>query len=373
MRVTEVRAITCDVPLERPIVLGDLRYDSRDYVVVEVRTDSGPRGFGFGMARYAPVAAVIERNIAPLVLGEDPLLIERLWEKVYYANLPIGQRGIFMRALSAVDIALWDIKGKAAGMPVWQLLGGARTRIPALVAGGYPIPGRSLGELRDEMADLTNRGFRQLKIAGESLALDTARVQAAREGAGEQADLAFDAHWAWRDITRVAPVVRTWEDFSLAWIEDPCPQEMPGLTERLREHTSIPFAIGEDLVGRWSFAEWMERGLMDVVRLDATCAGGFSEAAKICALAATHGLPVSPHIFPEVHVHLGAAFPHIRAVEITDPPREIDVLYRLFRNGGVTIEDGDVLAPTEPGLGFELDWDAVERYSNGASGRAVAS
>jgi D-arabinonate dehydratase len=360
MRIAEVRAFTCDVPLGRPIDLGYLRYTTRDYVIVEVRTDAGISGVGVGMARYAPVAEVIQRNLAPLLLGEDPHMVEGLWERMYYANLPIGQRGIFMRALSAVDLALWDIKGKAAGLPVWQLLGGTRTRLPVLVAGGYP--GRSLDDLRAEMTDLVDRGFRMIKIAHESLATDTARLRAARQAVGPHTDLALDVHWAWRDISRVASVVREWEDLQLAWIEDPCPMEMPSLTERLRDHTSLPFAIGEDLVGRWAFQEWMARGVVDVVRLDATSAGGLSEAIKVCALASVYGLPISPHIFPEVHVHLGAAFPHIRAIEMTDPPREIDVFYRLLRSS-LHIERGDIVAPTAPGLGLELDWDAVAEFS----------
>src|SRR5579885_3488180 len=126
MKITEVRAITCDIPLSRPIVMGELRYDSRDYILVEVRTDAGISGVGFGMGRYAPVARIVARNLTPLLLGEDPLLTEQLWDRLYYRNLVIGQQGIFMRALSAVDIALWDIKGKVANLPVWQLLGGAR-------------------------------------------------------------------------------------------------------------------------------------------------------------------------------------------------------------------------------------------------------
>src|SRR5438094_385195 len=118
--------MTCDVPVPRPIIMGDLRYNTRDYVVVEITTDEGLSGFGWGMARYAPVAEIIERNLKPLLIGEDPLLNEHLWDRLYYLNLLIAQRGIYMRALSVVDIALWDLKGKAAGLPVWKLLGGHR-------------------------------------------------------------------------------------------------------------------------------------------------------------------------------------------------------------------------------------------------------
>src|SRR6478672_10566988 len=126
VKITEVRATTCDVPLPRPIIMGDIRYDSREYVVVEILSDSGATGIGFGMTRGSPVASIVNRSLAPLLVGQDPLLSEALWDRLYYRNLPIGQRGIFMRALSAVDIAIWDLKGQQAGLPVWQLLGGAR-------------------------------------------------------------------------------------------------------------------------------------------------------------------------------------------------------------------------------------------------------
>ena len=147
--------------------MGDLRFESRGYVVVVVETDAGITGIGFGMTRNAPVGAIIARNVAPLVLGQDPLLTEALWERIYYRNLTLGGQGLFMRALSAVDIALWDIKGQAAGMPVWQLLGGARQRTAISVAGGYPLAGRDDDDLAAEMDDYARRGFSTVKIAGD--------------------------------------------------------------------------------------------------------------------------------------------------------------------------------------------------------------
>jgi L-alanine-DL-glutamate epimerase-like enolase superfamily enzyme len=361
MKITEVRVLTCDVPLSRPVVLGEVKYASRDYVVVEIRTDEGYSGVGFGMARYAPVAQIVERNLAPLLIGEDPLMTERLWERMYYSNLFIGQRGIFMRALSAVDIALWDIKGKVAGLPVWRLLGGHRTRLPVLMAGGYVVPGKKVADLTAELADYASRGFRLVKIAGGDITEDTARLVASRRAVGPAVKLMYDAHSSWREVTAIAATVRRWDELDLAWIEDPFPSELGALTARLRQQTHIPFAIGEEFVGRWAFQLLFKENLADVARVDVTTVGGFTEAVKICALAATDGLPVSPHIFPELHVHLAAALPQVIAVEVTDPPQEIDVLYRLLRRP-LPITDGEVVAPDEPGLGIEIDWSAAERY-----------
>jgi D-arabinonate dehydratase len=359
MKIVEVRAVTCTLPLSRPIVLGEIRYEARDYLLVEICTDEGISGIGFGNARHAPVAQIVRKNLAPLLLGHDPLLSEVLWERMYYSNLPIGQRGIFMRALSAVDIALWDIKGKAAGMPVWQLLGGFRDRIPALVAGGYP--GKGLDALQREVAGYATRGFRMVKIAAENLDQDTARLEAAREAAGGETRLMYDVHWSWRDLAQVLPRVRQWEALDLAWIEDPFPGELSGLTARLRARTSIPLALGEDLAGRWAYRDLLRQGSVDVLRVDATAGGGLSEAMKICALASVEGLPISPHVFAEVHVHLGAALPGVMAVEVTDPAEEINLIHQLFRSS-VAIEGGDVLAPRSPGLGVEVDRVALVRF-----------
>ncbi len=362
MKVTTVRATTVDVPLARPIVMGEIRFDSREYLVVEVETDRGLTGIGFGMTRNSPAASIVSRSLAPHLLGEDPLLTELLWERLYYRNLPMGQRGVFMRALSAVDIALWDLKAQAAGLPLWQLLGGARSRVPVAVAGGYPAADRGLGDLEAEMADYVARGFRIVKIAAGELAEDTERLVASRRGLGGEAQLAYDAHWAWRDLLSTVPVVRRWQDLDISFIEDPFPSEQVALAGRLRDATGCRLALGEDGMGRWLFHELLERHAPDVLRIDATVMGGVSEAVKVCALAATASVPVLPHVFPEIHVHLAAAFPGTLAVEMTDRAYETETLYRLFRRW-VTVEDGQMLAPMEPGLGVVLDQDALERYA----------
>ena len=150
----------------------------------------------------------MDRSLAPYLVGKDPLLTEGLWDALYYRNLPQGQRGIFMRALSAVDIALWDLKGQAAGLPVWKLLGGARERVPVSVAGGYPASDRTLADFEAEMADYAGKGYRTIKIAAGELADDTVRLRAARRVLGPDIALADDIHWAFRDLLSVVPTVR---------------------------------------------------------------------------------------------------------------------------------------------------------------------
>jgi len=340
--------------------MGDLRYDTRDYIVVEIRTDEGVSGFGFGMARYAPIAEVIERNLKPLLIGKDPLMTEQLWDRMYNLNLLIAGRGIFMRALSVIDIALWDIKGKAAGMPIWRLIGGQRTRMPVLVAGGYIAHDRGLDYLGKEVSDYVSRGFRMIKISAGPLEGDTERIKVAKDAAGD-ARLMYDAHWAWRDPKDALRVVRGWDEFDLAWIEDPFPSEQLRPLARFRAETKIPLAIGEDVSGRWAFHRVLEDGLADVLRVDAANAGGFTEAIRICALAAAYGIEVSPHVYPEIHVHLTAALANVTHVEMTDPAQGIEGLHLLMANT-LEVKSGEATAPERPGLGFDLDPSALKRY-----------
>jgi L-alanine-DL-glutamate epimerase-like enolase superfamily enzyme len=366
MHITGVRTVTCSIALPNPIVMGELRFDAREYIVVIVETDAGIAGVGFGMTRGAPVAAIVERNLAPLLIGRDPFLTEALNARLVDRNLMIAGRGIFARALSAVDIALWDIKGQALGQPIWRLLGGARERIPVAVAGGYADPARSLDDLAAEVAGYADRGIGLIKIAADSLANDSARIAAASEALGDRGALAFDAHWAWRRTYDVLPVVRGWAPFGLAFIEDPFAPELTALAVELRAATGIPIALGEEAVGRWAFASLLADQQPDVLRLDATSMGGLSEAVKVVALASVRARPVFPHVFPEIHVHLAAAFSEVMAVELTMPEMGLESLYRLFGDW-VLVEGGEIVAPSRPGLGLTLDEDAVARYAIGST------
>ena len=365
MRITEVRATTVRIPLSSPIVMGELRFDGREYLVLELVTDEGLTGIGYGMTRDAPLGAIVERTVAPRLLGADPLASEAIWQRLYDANLTIGQRGLFMRALSAADIAVWDLKAQAAGLPLWQLLGGARERIPASVAGGYPRPGRTLDSLGEEVAGYAAAGYPWIKIAAGPLADDTERLRVAASAVGDRA-LAYDAHWAWRTLPEVVPTVRTWDEFDLAFIEDPFPSDSPALASRLREWTGIPLALGEDVVGRYAYRDLIAAAMPDVLRLDATTAGGISEAVKVCALAAAESIPVLPHIFPELHVHLAAALPIVMAVEVTDPAQEIDLFWQVLEEPLRPV-DGHVTAPTGPGVGLRLDRAALARFTTDVS------
>jgi D-arabinonate dehydratase len=364
MKIAEIRLTTCRVPLSSPIVMGELRFDGREYLVAELVTDDGVTGVGFGMTRDAPVAAIFARNVAPFLLGADPLSSEAIWERLYNANLTIGQRGLFMRALSAADIAVWDIKARVAGLPLWRLIGGHRDRVPVSMAGGYPRPGVTLDALAREIDGYAADGYPWIKIAAGPLEDDTERLRVSAEAIGGQSLLAYDAHWAWRTLAGVLPTVGRWRDFGLAFIEDPFPSELPRAAAVLRERTGISLALGEDVVGRYAYRDLIAQVPPEYLRVDATTTGGISEAVKICALAAAQGIPVLPHIFPEIHVHLAAGLPVVMAVEATDPRQEIDLMWQLLANP-LRPDHGHITAPDRPGLGVELDHAAMTRFAVG--------
>ena len=362
MIVTEIRVATCRVPLSSPIVMGELRFEAREYLVVEVRTDQGVTGVGFGMTREAPLAAIVARNVTPFVLGADALATEAIWERLYNANLTIGQRGLFMRCLSAIDIALWDIKGQVAGLPLWRLLGGHRNRVPVSIAGGYPRTGVTLDALAAEVDGYAAEGYPWIKIAAGPIEDDTERLRVSADAIAGRALLAYDAHWAWRTVPSVLPTVQTWGPFNLAFIEDPFPSELWRPAAVLRERSGIPLALGEDVTGRHAYRDLIAQVPPDYLRVDATTTGGISEAVKVLALAAAEAIPVLPHIFPEVHVHLAAALSIVMAVEVTDPRQEIDLLWNLLRDP-IQPVSGWMTAPERPGLGVELDEAAIGRFA----------
>ena len=370
MVITEIRVATCDIPLSNPVMLGEIRYDSRDYVLVEITTDDAVSGVSFGLARHSPVARIIERNLAPLILGRDPLDTDGLWDRMYSTNMLIGQQGIFMRALSLVDIALWDLKGQAFGQPLWRILGGAPRPIQTIMAGGYVYPGKTVADLEVELGGYVDRGFRFVKIAAGVVREDTPRVEAARAIIGDGISLAYDGHSAWRTAYELVPTLQRWEDYDLAWIEDPFPGQLTSQVDRLREQVQIPIAMGEDVVGRWAFSELITRGSVDVIRVDATTMGGISEAVRVIAVAGVHGVPVSPHIYHEVHGHLATAFHDIPWVEVTDPAQEIDVYWRVLRSDHEATS-GDYIAPSSPGLGIAIDWEAVESLGSRATVKTI--
>jgi D-arabinonate dehydratase len=359
MKIREVHGLTVEVPPRRPATGRGSAETARDYVVAIVETDEGPRGVGYGPARNGEVASVVQRNLRPLLVGEDPLKTELLWERMYVSTRHIGRTGLVMRALSAVDIALWDLRGQVAALPLYKLLGGHRDVIPALASGGYALDA-GVDALAEEMAGYAAEGYAMVKMRVGALAPedDLRRVQAARAAIGPQTKLMIDVNGAWSQAKPAIKLARQMAECGLAFIEEPFgPDNLPAL-KAFNSAVDTPVAVGESESGRWAFRDLLVAGAADVLRHDATLVGGISEWMKVTALAAAWNVLVLPHHAPEVHAHLVGAVANALAVEVRCP-RGAD-LHELVENP-IVPEHGMVTLPSRPGLGLMWNWKAVER------------
>ena len=364
MRISTVRAMTLSIPLESPVVLGGgLRITEREYLLVALVTDTGLTGVGWSYTRGGDLAGAVRRNLQPLVEGENPLEAERLWEKMYLATRFIGRSGLVMRALSAVDIALWDLKGQVTGLPLSTLLGGYRTEVPVLMAGMYYTEGRRSGDDAREAAGYAEAGFRMIKLMGGAapFATDLARVRAVRQAVGPEVRIALDVNGAWREPKVAAGYARALAELDVAFIEEPIPTENLPALRALCAASPVPIAAGEVESGRWTFRELIASGV-DILRPDATVVGGISEWLKVHAMATAWGRTVIPHDFPYVHIHLAAGVAGVDAVEFVTTAGGISNFHAIVRDP-LRPRDGLVSAPSGPGLGVTLDWAAVERYA----------
>jgi D-arabinonate dehydratase len=351
--------------LARPLRLGSAVVTERDYVVVEVTTADGVVGRAIGNGRNAPIDAIVRDTIAPLVLGLDPLRTEHVWARMYYGCLPIGQRGGLMTAISLVDVCCWDIKAQVAGMPLATLLGGYRDEVAVSIAGGYPELTPDPESVKAEVAGYLGAGYRSIKLAANGSPADTARLAAARDAGGDDVDLIVDVHWTWRDLHSAIRCTRGWEEFDLTWLEDPFPARLAALVGPFRRAVDIPLGLGEDRAGLDDFTALLDLDV-DVLRIDATVCGGITEFLRVASVAAARGRSVSPHVFPEIHVHLAAAIPNVIGVEVVDPLSGVTPIDRLLQP--LAVRNGTAAPPASSGIGLNFDREALQRYRLPAQG-----
>jgi L-alanine-DL-glutamate epimerase-like enolase superfamily enzyme len=381
VKITAVRAawLRALIPAERRHTSDFGVNDSFNTCLVEIDTDAGLTGLGEAkvgvgnLGNYAALVTLIQAELAPLLIGRDPRDITALWETIYNGTrahyvaahgrtFPIvGRRGITISALSGIDIALWDLLGKSLGQPVWRLLGGRlRDRIPAYASGGWA----PVGGVGKQLRQYVERGHRAVKmrvgLQDKSVDDSAARVREAREQLGPDVGLMVDAHGTWsvREAQRFARKVA---DCDLGWLEEPVsPDNVTGQAE-VRAATDIPIAAGETEQTRFAFRDLIEARAVDVLQPDVAIAGGITETLRICALAATHGLTVAPHLWGGAvlfasGLHLAVATPCVNTLEFSRG--ENPLLHELVEEP-FDLRDGYVLAPDRPGLGLTLNRDFV--------------
>jgi len=385
MKISDIRAIPLSYRCEPPYGSAGGMQASRGALLVEVETDGGITGIGEAGVGGGSTKHVIEQQLRPMLVGEDPLLIEGLWQKMFARTRQFGRRGIVMNAISGVDIALWDIAGKAAKLPVYRLLGACRDRVEAYASGGFYQEGKSADDLAGEAEGYRARGFRGMKMKiGRNPSTQThlrhlaanarmcevepeadiERVAAVRGALGPQAKLMVDVNCAWSPSFAIE-MGRALEPYKLYWIEEPVATDDIDGSARVADALATPIAGYETEIGLYGFRELITRGAVDIVQPDIAWTGGFSEGRRIAALAQAHHLMVAPHAFGgavllAASLHFAAAIPNALMLEFDQNPNGLrdELLKEPIRADA----DGMIRLPERPGLGVELDPSAVGRY-----------
>ncbi|HWS35520.1 MAG TPA: mandelate racemase/muconate lactonizing enzyme family protein [Actinoplanes sp.] len=326
------------------------------FLFAEIRTESGLAGVGFSYSKRAggPAQFAHAREVAPDLLGEDPSDIQRLWTKLVWAGASVGRSGAATQAIAAIDVALWDLKAKRAGLPLAKLLGAYRDSVRC-----YDTSGGFLHEpieqvLANATASLESGiGGLKIKVGHPSTAYDLARVRAVREHIGDETPLMVDANQQW-DRPTAQRAGRALEEFGLVWIEEPLDAYDVEGHAALARSLDTAIASGEMLTSVAEHHELIRHGAVDIIQPDAPRIGGITRFLKLAALAEHANLTLAPHFAMEIHVHLAAAYAHEPWVE------HFDWLHPLF-NERLEIRDGRLHLSTRPGLGVTLseqtrDW-----------------
>lgn len=363
MKITDVESLLIAIPLRKPTSMSNRTVTAREYVVTRVRTDEGITGVAYTIGG-AVVLSALRDTLRPLTLGADPFDTERLWDRLFKSTLTMGRKGAVIRALSTVDIALWDIKGKALGLPLARLLGSCADRIPVYASGGYYRQGESFQEMATEMAGVVDRlGVKAIKIKVGALSFqeEVERIKTLRRTVGDSVQIMVDANCAWNKLTYARRIMRAFEEYGISWFEEPVlPDNFRGGAE-LAATFETPIAAGEQECTRWGFRDLIEHRAADILQPDVAVVGGVSEWMKVAALASAYDLPVSSHYFQDVHVHLMAAISNGLMAEYFLRDLDIMVFDEVVCEPLVPV-DGYLAVPQRPGLGMELDEQKLEKY-----------
>ena len=330
-------------------------WSARNWLFTKVETDEGIYGIGEASGWPRVVETAIH-DMTPLMIGEDPFHIEKLWSKMQVAIMSHGMTGIVGGgAMTGIEMALWDIKGKALGQPVWNLLGGKMRDKVRIYAHAHE---------KERARELIDRGYNAIKTGGIKNCVES--VEAIRKEVGPEIDLMVDVHGPpWLTTRDAIALGRALEDYDLLFYEDPVAPENIDAIARVSEAVNIPIAAGERHAGIWGVKELIEREIIDVVQPDTGRAGGLSQMKKIAAMAEAHYCSMAPHdgslgpVAEMAAVHLMATLPNFLILEHLedDVPQRYEVM-----TGQPKIVDGHIIVPDTPGLGIDIVEEAIIKY-----------
>ncbi|MCW3474578.1 mandelate racemase/muconate lactonizing enzyme family protein [Limobrevibacterium gyesilva] len=363
---------------------------AQDSFIVIVRTDEGIAGIGESDVNpwiakacvEAPGTHTMGLGMRELLIGADPLRIEELWQRIYVGTCMNGRRGAVIHALGAIDMALWDIRGKSEGKPIFELLGGARQDFVVPYASLQPA-GRQWEAYRDSLCEWAERakqlGFRAVKaevsMSGpyahdgmhEEADKHTRVVEAVRKTLGPDIALMIDVQYMWPDAATALRTVRDWAAFDIFFLETPIWIDRLDEYARLHDEAPMRIAAGEWQATRWEFEDLLDRGRIDVAQPDIGRVGGFGEAKAVCDMAAARDRLIVPHCWKTgvsvtATAHLAFNTPHCKFIEYLPPELCTETLRRELAVDDFDFVDGLIHKPGKPGLGAELNEDALVRY-----------
>ena len=381
MKITDVEPIVVSwPPFENSFWTSLNRIGQVSELVVLVHTDEGIIGLGeahggsmhyidnTGVAHISGAGSTVTDILEPLLIGENPLDNERLWSKMFGLTYQKGWSQIgatrqqILAAMAAVDIALWDIKGKAANMPVWRLLGGYRNTVPCYVTGGYYQDGKTIDDLTAECKSYVETGYNaiKLKIGGVSVEEDVDRVTAVREAVGPDIDIMVDVNEGY-DVRTAIRAARLLEPLDIRWLEEPVHwyDRIEGLRQ-VADATTIPIASGEQALTRWDARDLLTRGGIKIMQFDCTRSAGITEVLKIAGMCAAQNVNLALHHDPQVHGHVMAALPNGEILE-TFPSAARDPIWAELFSVRPEIVNSQMELLDRPGLGLELNEDTLEK------------
>jgi D-galactarolactone cycloisomerase len=374
MQIADIQTHLLEHTLDTAFESASMRFTKREHVLVEITCDDGTTGWGecLGPAR---LNAAVVAAYAPHLIGRSPLDTEILWQELYNLLRDQGQRGLTMTALSGIDVALWDIKGKYFGVPVSVLLGGrVRDRVCAYATGSFRRDG--VDRIEDNASECGRHaaaGFHAVKIKiGFGVAEDLAVIRAVRDAIGPDLRLMIDANHGYT-VREAIEVGQRAAEFGIDWFEEPVIPEQFDAYRAVKSGQPIPVAGGETWHGRFGFCEPIETGCIDIAQPDLCGTGGFTEMRRVADMAALRGVRLVPHVWGTA-VQIAASLQFIAAL-LPDPPcrdplepiLEFDRTHNPFRQAIITTpiehDHGIVAIPDGPGLGIEMDRDALKEFA----------
>ena len=359
MKIETLQADHFRIPLPR--VLSDATHTHISHfelVTIRVISDSGEEGLGYTYtvgAGGSAIHALIENDLKSVLVGAEPRRVEQLWEQMWWHVHYVGRGGIVVFALAAVDTALWDLKAKAAGEPLWRILGGHDPRVKAY-AGGIDLF-FELDALLEQTKAFLEQGLRavKMKVGRPSLSEDVTRVAALRELIGADVPLMVDANMGW-SVEQAIRAAKAFADYDVYWLEEPTiPDDFAGHA-RIAQEGGLPIAAGENLRNLYEFQHLISAGGVSFPEPDVSNIGGITPWMKVAHLAEANNLPVTSHGVHDLHVHLLAAVPNSSYLEIHGFGLE------QFMDQPLQFDGGETVAPDRLGHGVTLDWPALERY-----------